>query len=110
MLDGGHLWVVVTGPNASGEVVCATFTTRRERSDATTICQGGEHPFFRHETVVLHNRSLMYTTAMIEECVADGTFIMREPCSAALLQKVRAGILLSRFTPKYICAAVNAAL
>ena len=107
MLDG-HLWVIVTEPDKSGEVVCATFTTRRNRSDTTTICQAGEHPFFRHETVVAHNQSLQYTTAMIEEYFDDGTFVAREACGFALLEKVRAGIMASEFTPKYIRAAVAA--
>ena len=107
MLDG-HLWVIVTEPDKSGEVVCATFTTSRDRSDKTTICQAGEHPFFRHETVVAHNQSLQYKTVMIEECFEDGTFVAREACAPALLQKVRDGIMASEFTPKYIRAAVAA--
>ena len=105
-VDGGHLWVIVTEPSESGEVVCATFTTRRQRSDTTTICQPGEHPFFRHETVVAHNQSLQYKTVVIAECLGDGTFISRETCSPALLRKVRDGIMTSQFTPKYIRVAV----
>ena len=107
-VDGGHPWVIITEPDESGEVVCATFTTRRDRSDATTICQAGEHPFFRHETVVAHNQCLQYTTAMIEEYFEDGTFVAREPCAPALLRKVRDGIMASEFTPKYIRAALAA--
>lgn len=98
--------MVVTEPNESSEVVCATFTTKRDRSDTTTVCQVGEHAFFRHETVVAYNQSLKYTTGMIEEYLEDGTFVAREPCSTALLQKVRDGILTSNFTPKYIRTAV----
>jgi hypothetical protein len=107
-LDGGHLWVIVTEPSESGEVVCATFTTRRAHSETTTICQAGEHPFFRRETVVPHNQSLQYRIVMIEEYFGDGTFVPRTPCSPELLQKVRDGILSSDFTPNYIRAAVNA--
>ncbi len=107
-VDGGHLWVIVTEPNELGEVVCATFTTKRERSDTTTICQIGEHPFFRHETVVAHNQCLQYTTAMIEEYFEDGTFVSREACTPALLRKVRDGLIASKFTPKYIRTAVAA--
>ena len=107
-VDGGHLWVIVTEPDESGEVVCATFTTRRDRSDTTTLCQADEHPFFRHETIVAHNQSLQYSTAMIEEYFEDGTFVAREPCAPALLPKVRDGIMASEFTPKYIRTAVAA--
>ncbi|MBV9439131.1 MAG: hypothetical protein JOZ24_03980 [Candidatus Eremiobacteraeota bacterium] len=100
--------MIVTEPNQLGEVVCATFTTRRDRSDPTTTCQAGEHPFFRHETVVPHNQSVIYKVSMIEEYLEDGTFVRREPCSVGLLQKVRGFILAMRLTPRYIRAAVEA--
>jgi hypothetical protein len=102
----GHLWAVVSDPNERGEVVCSTFTTRRDLCDTTTICQAGEHPFFRHETVVAHNRSLLYTIEQLQEYVDDGSFVVRQPCSATLLQKVRDGIMASPFTPKFIRAAL----
>jgi hypothetical protein len=69
----------------------------------------GEHPFFRHETVVAYNQCAKYDVATIEECLADGTFVPREACSPALLERVVAGISTSPFTPKYIGLAVKAA-
>ncbi len=38
-VDGGHLWVIVIEPDESGEVVCATFTTRRDREDGTFVAR-----------------------------------------------------------------------
>jgi hypothetical protein len=103
----GHLWVVLTEPDSQGRVVCVNFTTQHARSDAATVCQAGEHPFFTHETVVAYRFAQRYTTKTVTEYLKTGTFTAKQPCSPALLNKVREGAVRSDFTPKHILAALR---
>jgi hypothetical protein len=103
----GHLWVVLTEPDDSGRIVCVNFTTRQAWSDSTTVCQAGEHRFFAHETVVAYRYAQRYATKTVEKYLKAGTFTAKEPCSAALLKKVRDGALRSDFTPNHIVSALR---
>jgi hypothetical protein len=103
----GHLWVVLTEPDPEGRIVCVNFTTRHPRSDATTVCHPDEHRFFRHETVVAYRYAQRYTTRTVAEYLKGGTFTAKEPCSPALLKKVRDGALRSDFTPNHIVSALR---
>jgi hypothetical protein len=103
----GHLWVVLTEPDASGRIVCVNYTTRHDRSDATTVCQAGEHRFFTHETVVAYRYAQRYTTKTVAQYLEAGTFTVKQPCSPALLNKVREGALRSDFTPNHIISALR---
>lgn len=103
----GHLWVVLTEPDSQGRIICVNFTTRHARSDAATVCQPGEHRFFTHETVVAYRYAQRYSTKTVTEYLQAGTFSAKEPCSSALLEKVREGALRSDFTPNHIISALR---
>lgn len=94
-----HLRIVVTEPNAEGEVAVVSVTTRRNRSEGLVVLQVGDHPFIRHESVIAFAYAEITSVAGIERAIAAGTARTREPASVALLKRVQAGLLDSDFTP-----------
>ncbi len=93
-----HLWIVVTSPS-QGEVVTVSVTFRRLRSETLVILQPGDHPFVRHESVVAYSFARVRSVDDIEDALASGVFVKKEPTSCELLKRVQAGLVDSDFTP-----------
>lgn len=94
-----HLRIVVTAPNADGEVAVVSVTTRRNRSETLVVLQAGDHPFIQHESVIAFAYAEISSVARIEQTIASGAARSREPVAAALLKRIQAGLLDSDFTP-----------
>jgi hypothetical protein len=90
-------------------MLCVSFTTEREWSDVTTRCAAGEHPFIKHDTVVAYQLATLISKKTMADFLDGGTFTKKEPCSPALLIKVREGLLKSDFTPNHIRRAFEQA-
>lgn len=100
--DTAHLWVVLTAPDTNAQVLLINFTTLRSHSDTTVVIQPGEHPFVMHATAV-HYADVRLTGAIaIEAAIASGHFRTHHDCSAALLDRLLAGVLASKQTPEKI--------
>lgn len=93
-----HLWIVITPPS-EGEVVTVSVTTRRKRSETLVILQAGDHPFIQHESVIAYSYSRIRMVQDIQTAIENGSAKRREPVSQALLERVRAGLIDSDFTP-----------
>ena len=82
------------------------LTSRTAESDLTTLCQVGEHSYIRHESVINYRAAQWLDLAEIDKALAGGIKIMPfkqfDSCTDAFLQKVRCGLLTSKFTPKGI--------
>jgi hypothetical protein len=102
-----HLWVVVTEPDADDRVVCVCFLTQRAWTDPTTLCEVGEHPFFKEPTVVGYNFAAHYKVKRITKNIECGSFTKKQRCSSVLLEKIRDGVSKSDRTPKYVLAALR---
>jgi hypothetical protein len=96
--EGYHLWIVLTPPS-EGEVVTVSVTTLRKRSEKLVVLQAQDHPFIEHPSVIAYTYSRIRTVQDIEAALANGTAKRREPASRELLEKVRAGLVDSDFTP-----------
>lgn len=94
-----HLRILVTSPNAQGEVAVVSLTTRRRGSETLVVLHPGDHPFVRHESVIAFSWSEIANVARIERAIAEGNARRREPVSAEVLERIRAGLLDSDFTP-----------
>jgi hypothetical protein len=97
--EGEHLHVLLTSPSLAGEVVTASISTRRTRSEALVCVHPGEHPFIRHESIVAYKFSAIRTCAAIEAAVRDKAARPKGKVSPELLKKMQAGLLDSDFTP-----------
>jgi len=102
-----HLWVVLTEPDDSDKVVCVCFLTQEAWTDPTTLCDPGEHRFFRDPTAVGYNFAVRYTVKRITNNLSGGSFKKKEPCSEELFQKVYKGLFDSDRTPNFVLTALG---
>jgi len=104
--DTPHLWIVLTDANADNKAVCVNLTTRQSDSDCTTICQCGEHPYIKHESVINYRAAKWLDLTEIDRALTGGIksmpFSKLDACTAAFLLRVRCGLIKSKFTPKGI--------
>jgi hypothetical protein len=98
-----HLWIVITPPS-EGEVVTVSVTTALKRSNRLVVLNAGDHPFIRHESVVAYNYSKIRLVSDIQLLISTHSAKRREPVSPELLEKVRAGLVDSDFTPNGVRA------
>jgi hypothetical protein len=94
-----HLFVIITEP--SGEpptALVVNFTTYRPHFDQTTILDVGEHSFIKRKSLVNYMRAGIANISNLESRIdCDRTLLHREKCSPELLQRIREGVLKSRF-------------
>ncbi len=96
--DEPHLWVVITPPK-DDEVITVSVTTQRRHSETLVKLKDGDHPFIRHDSVVAYAYSRIRTVEDIEAAITAGTAKRREPMSKEIVDRIRAGLLDSDFTP-----------
>jgi hypothetical protein len=100
--DLAHLWVVLTPPDAQGQVLLVNFTTLRPHSDRTVEIEPGEHPFVAHATVAHYADARLTAAPAIEAAITSGHFRQHQDCSPALLDRLLAGALASAYTPEKV--------
>jgi hypothetical protein len=102
-----HLWIIVTDPSKdSGKAVAVNLTTRRAHSDLTVIARPSDHPWIKHESVVMYADARLIDTIGLERSIKTNPddYLLQRKCSNAFLKKVQEGLLSSRFTPNKIAS------
>ncbi len=98
-----HLWVVLTElDDATGKVLVINLTTLRSGSDTTVVLKPGDHEFIQHETVVFYLDAQWVPAVALEAAVNRQAGRQLAPCRADVLERIRSGLLVSKFTPKQI--------
>lgn len=100
--DTAHLWVILTAPDAQGQVLLVNFTTFRPHSDSTVVLQIGEHPFVVHATAVHFADTRLTAAQPIEAAISSGLFRTHQDCVPALLDRLLVGALASPHTSEKI--------
>jgi hypothetical protein len=102
--DTEHLWVVLTKPDSKGKAVCANITTAHAYSERTVVIQAGEHPFVKHESVVMFADARVLDLNAIQKALDynQTTYIAstHKKCSPTLLKKIQDGLLKSKQAAK----------
>ncbi len=105
-----HLWALITAPDPeSGDAIMVNLTTQRPHSDTTTIIQPGVHPFVDRPTVVFYADARIVDVKILEEGLRHGPVRQHAALSPELLQRIQAGLFVSRFTPQRIKKAFEVA-
>lgn len=94
-----HLHILLTAPSLGGEVVTASISTKRKRSETLVCVHPGEHPFIRVESVVPYHFSAIRSCAAIEEAIKSGAARAKEKASPDLVRRMQSGLIDSEFTP-----------
>lgn len=99
-----HLWVVITEPDpVSNLCAIVSVTTLRNSKDQTVILRAGDHPFIRHDSTIFYGDGMIVSAARIDNEIAAGLALRREPCTPSTLHLVQSGVTASPFTrPKFV--------
>lgn len=94
-----HLW----GPAGPADAfIAVSFTTLKPHKDRTCVVGVGEHPFVQHETCVMYSDARRITREKLVAAFASRSAFPQARLSPELLDRVRAGLLASPFTPHAI--------
>jgi len=102
-----HLWLVITSPGADRQLAIVNVTTKRLGSDETCVLQIGDHPFIRHDSVVLYEKAQTADADDLEGAMVELHLEARTPLPPAVLARVQSGALSSVFTPRGVKAMVR---
>jgi hypothetical protein len=90
-----HLHIIITPPTQLNEVIVASITTHRKRSDTTTCFQGGEHERITHPSVVFFRKARVITISAIEALIKNHDAAKKTPLEERHLKRCRAGLIES---------------
>ena len=105
-----HLFAVAVGPQqfdgygAKPHVIMVSVTSVKPEFpfDSACVIRAGEHPFIKHDSYVYYRDPRVEPVAHVQNMVDSAVWISQEPCSAELLQRIRAGLLASTRVPRHI--------
>lgn len=103
---GKHLHVVVLGPvvvqgyGTAPQVAMVSVTSKRPGIHCDAACEiaPGEHEFVQRESYVAYRYLRIDAEAHAAKLIGDGIWTAHAPCSAALFERIRAGVCASQFT------------
>ena len=97
-----HLWVVLTSPDAGSECAIVCISTLRQKSDNTTILNGGEHEFIRHKSFVFYANAKLIFMHQFEKYFADGYAKIASKIDRTTLNRMKDDLFKSKFTPNNV--------
>lgn len=95
-----HLWIILTDPNPA--CVLVSVSTLRYGKDQTVVLMPDDHPFVRHQSMIMYSDSMIVELSVLEAHVQTGIAVPRESCPPQILKLIQDGVLASPFTPRTI--------
>jgi len=83
-----HLWMVISYPAKSHEVVIVNFTSYREDKDQACVVEKSEHPYLKKQSIVNYPAAKLVAVKQLEALLDAGHMVDHEPLSNALLDKI----------------------
>lgn len=98
-----HLFVVITNPCLAGQQLLVSISTVKagQAHDPTCLVQAGSHPFIQADSYVFYAKPRQLPRQGIIKCVAGTLFTPKDECEAQLLARIREGLAISPFTPRW---------
>ncbi|MCF5859795.1 hypothetical protein [Aeromonas veronii] len=99
-----HLFVIITTPDGEPpKVVVVNVSTKRSKSDTTTVLYQGEHSFLtKPESIIRYDLAEIIEIDQLITAVNNGHLTALEDMSDAVFQRICAGIEASPDTPEDI--------
>lgn len=96
-----HLWVVLSDSEEHpyAPVLIVNFTSWRSDKDDACILHRSDHPRIRRKTCANYRYSKLAPIEKLEEAMARGLLIQRQPVSPEVLARLREGAARSRLIP-----------
>ncbi|MGA9367236.1 MAG: hypothetical protein WBV35_07245, partial [Steroidobacteraceae bacterium] len=99
-----HLFVLLTDPHGPGKrVLMAPICSVPKDTpyDDTCLIAAAEHPFIKHDSYVPYSRCRDESVVDLQKHAERGYLTEMDPASAALLQRIIAGLSKSKFARPY---------
>jgi hypothetical protein len=94
-----HLWIIITDPEPHNNLsIIVNVTTLRSHSDTTVVLKAGDHPYIVHDSCMFYADARLTRPSEIEKAINLGVCRKRQPCSDALLERIKKGLLTSEQT------------
>ena len=107
---GAHLFIVLTNPDPlSGRVVIVPIVTERPHTDKTVCLLPADHPFIQHRSNVDYGSARYAFASALSAALVAGEAYLEANVDAAVLKRVRIGLLTSSHTINDIAAFARAA-
>ena len=100
-------WVVITRPNAAGEVAIVSLGPADARSDDADIIGPADHPDVSEDSTARYRSALYVPLSRLQTARQRGLLDPMEPCSDQLLMRIQQGALESDFTEQGIQRAIE---
>ena len=90
--------------------ICVNVTSKQSHSDTTLVLVPGDHRFIKHDSVIMYADAREMRIDLVEQALSialgkpTNQFVCQahDPCTPALLERIRQGLLASKQTPKGI--------
>ena len=102
--DGHHLHIITTAPCDQNQVLLTTLCSVKEGRvhDKACLVEAGEHEFAKKLSFIEYRLSSLLHCDKIAKFVDGWYFTPKTEVSDELFERIRAGILTSDFTPRFI--------
>ncbi len=103
--DRKHLFIVLSDPVTDEQVVLlvSISSVKPNRwNDEACLLYRGDHPFIKKESFVDYSSARIEPATKLTKAIDQGVFIPREPISEVVFERICAGVMASRRTPKDI--------
>ena len=110
-----HLFAVAVGPEkfdghgTKPHVIMVSVTSVKPDfpHDPACVIRAGEHPFIKRDSYVYYREPRIESVAHVQNMVDSASWMSQAPCSAELLERIRAGLLNSTRVPRHIKALLK---
>ena len=104
--DGKHLFVIITNkcPADCHLLLSISSVEPGEYYDPACLLRPGDHPFVKHLSFVMYSKAVIISHDDITKQVHDFAFLIKDDASDELVEKIRAGIPVSKRSTKKIKA------
>ncbi|GBF27414.1 hypothetical protein MnTg02_02467 [bacterium MnTg02] len=103
----GHLFIVLTSPDAQEEVLCVSISSVYVKCDETCVLSKGDHDFIKHDSFVFYALTKKYTVKHLRDRVNDGDVTYKGLISEEIYETICDGLLDSRLSPPWAMAYFN---
>lgn len=94
--DVDHLWIVISSPDVSPNVLIVHITTYEDYKEDACMLYDGDHARIHHDTCIAYEKARLISLEKLWELEADGKIEWQPPVSSEILQRIRNGAAESR--------------
>jgi|TARA_R100000656_G_C3932323_1_gene125081 hypothetical protein len=98
-----HLYFVLTDKCSEEKHLLIGISSVPEAGffDETCLIEPNEHPFVQHKSYAFYRKPEVYSAKKLSRYVGLNYFVVKEDASSVLIERMREGLLVSDFTPRF---------